>query len=205
MATEKQCTKCGKVKLLSEFYKRDSGKHGVVARCKECQSAYSRRRYLSNRDETIARVKKYAASHRDEKVAYDKEYRKNNAEKCSANCKHYREGHLEELAEYYLAWSQENHDKIMVNGYRSRARKSGAVIEDFDELSVWQYWGETCAYCGSTEDLTLDHIVPLSQGGPHSFDNLCVACRSCNASKGAKKLIEWMWHKARLCELSVSQ
>lgn len=32
---------------------------------------------------------------------------------------------------------------------------------------------------------TLDHIVPLSKGGPHSYANSQLAHRSCNSSKGA--------------------
>ena len=41
-----------------------------------------------------------------------------------------------------------------------------------------------CADCGTTADLTADHIVPLSQGGdPHGA--LVVRCRSCNSRRGA--------------------
>lgn len=34
----------------------------------------------------------------------------------------------------------------------------------------------------------LDHIVPLSQGGGHTLDNVQCSCRSCNISKGSKAL-----------------
>lgn len=34
--------------------------------------------------------------------------------------------------------------------------------------------------------MEFDHVVPLSRGGPHAADNLTVACRRCNRSKGAK-------------------
>lgn len=42
-----------------------------------------------------------------------------------------------------------------------------------------------CARCGTQEDLTLDHIIPFSHGGPHTEDNLRVLCRTCNSSRGA--------------------
>lgn len=48
-----------------------------------------------------------------------------------------------------------------------------------------------CAYCGSTKDITVDHVVPLSRGGKHQQDNLAPACFSCNSSKGARTLDEW--------------
>lgn len=41
-----------------------------------------------------------------------------------------------------------------------------------------------CAYCGKREELTLDHIVPRSQGGIDSWHNLVSACQKCNTYKG---------------------
>ena len=43
-----------------------------------------------------------------------------------------------------------------------------------------------CVSCGSTEELSLDHIIPFSMGGPDTEDNLQTMCRSCNSSKGAR-------------------
>ena len=51
---------------------------------------------------------------------------------------------------------------------------------------------DVCCYCGRQDDLTLDHLVPQFKGGWHSADNLVVACRSCNSSKRALDLLEWM-------------
>lgn len=39
-----------------------------------------------------------------------------------------------------------------------------------------------CQYCGGAAD-SIDHIVPRSRGGGHSWDNVAAACRSCNLSK----------------------
>jgi 5-methylcytosine-specific restriction endonuclease McrA len=41
-----------------------------------------------------------------------------------------------------------------------------------------------CQYCGTSEDLTLDHVVPKSRGGRTSWDNLITACKRCNSRKG---------------------
>jgi 5-methylcytosine-specific restriction endonuclease McrA len=48
--------------------------------------------------------------------------------------------------------------------------------------------GFTCQYCGrtGTSDLTIDHVVPKSRGGGHSWDNLVSACKSCNHRKGGR-------------------
>ena len=41
-----------------------------------------------------------------------------------------------------------------------------------------------CVYCGSLQDLDVDHVVPTSRGGPTIKGNLVVSCRRCNNLKG---------------------
>ncbi len=41
-----------------------------------------------------------------------------------------------------------------------------------------------CQYCGNTKQLTMDHVIPLSKGGKHSWDNVVTACVWCNNRKG---------------------
>jgi 5-methylcytosine-specific restriction endonuclease McrA len=44
----------------------------------------------------------------------------------------------------------------------------------------------SCQYCGIDEDLTFDHVVPVSQGGKSSWTNILTACAPCNLRKGGK-------------------
>jgi hypothetical protein len=46
--------------------------------------------------------------------------------------------------------------------------------------------GNKCVYCGSTKDLTIDHLIPSSRGGLNTWDNLVCACIKCNTAKGAR-------------------
>jgi 5-methylcytosine-specific restriction endonuclease McrA len=48
--------------------------------------------------------------------------------------------------------------------------------------------GHKCQYCGATRKLTIDHVIPKSKGGSDDWDNLVVACSSCNIKKGDKYL-----------------
>jgi len=39
-----------------------------------------------------------------------------------------------------------------------------------------------CQYCGAAAE-NLDHVVPRSKGGPHTWENVVAACRRCNSRK----------------------
>ena len=41
---------------------------------------------------------------------------------------------------------------------------------------IKEEWGHKCAYCGSEEELTLDHVVPRSKGGADFTKNVVCAC-----------------------------
>ena len=43
-----------------------------------------------------------------------------------------------------------------------------------------------CVECGATENLTIDHIKPVSKGGTDDILNLQIMCKPCNSRKGAK-------------------
>ena len=51
---------------------------------------------------------------------------------------------------------------------------------------VFRRDGYRCVQCGSTDDLTIDHIYPQILGGGHTEDNLQTLCRPCNSRKGAR-------------------
>jgi 5-methylcytosine-specific restriction endonuclease McrA len=74
---------------------------------------------------------------------------------------------------------------------KTHARR--AMTQSSPELSRYmaQLLEKPCAYCNSTDNITIDHIVPLSRGGTHERANLAPACWSCNCSKGARLLEEW--------------
>ena len=44
--------------------------------------------------------------------------------------------------------------------------------------------GFKCVDCGTSEDLTLDYITPLQDGGTQTLPNAATRCRTCNARKG---------------------
>ncbi len=49
---------------------------------------------------------------------------------------------------------------------------------------IYKRDNHTCQYCGARSRLTIDHVIPRSKGGEDSWENLVVACSSCNTKKG---------------------
>jgi 5-methylcytosine-specific restriction endonuclease McrA len=47
-----------------------------------------------------------------------------------------------------------------------------------------------CQYCGSRDQLTIDHVFPKSRGGKDTWENLVAACVPCNNRKGNHTLAE---------------
>lgn len=81
--------------------------------------------------------------------------------------------------------------------HERRAKRFGVERRYFPARTVLERDGWRCKLCGvkTPEKLRgtldprapeLDHIVPLSQGGPHTKQNTQCACRRCNSLKGAK-------------------
>jgi hypothetical protein len=52
--------------------------------------------------------------------------------------------------------------------------------------AVYRRDGARCVYCGSTENLQLDHIIPFSKGGATTLENLQLLCQKCNLEKSNK-------------------
>jgi hypothetical protein len=82
-----------------------------------------------------------------------------------------------------------------------RARQYGVAYEPIDRRKVFRRDGYRCGLCGEQTDPdaplnsprapTLDHIVPVSRGGPHLYSNVQCACFECNWRKADGTDAEW--------------
>ena len=69
-----------------------------------------------------------------------------------------------------------------------------------DTIREWEREQElpkVCVFCGSLNDLSTDHLIAKNRGGDDSSDNLVMACRECNSSKGDKGVFEWLGLKKK--------
>lgn len=59
----------------------------------------------------------------------------------------------------------------------------------FSRANIFLRDHHRCQYCGHTHgknQLTLDHVIPIVQGGKKSWDNIVTACKTCNQKKGGR-------------------
>lgn len=74
-------------------------------------------------------------------------------------------------------------------GLNKGSMNIGSIVDD-ERLRL--VLPRACCYCGDHGRLSVDHLLPTKRGGPDSGDNLVWACRSCNSSKGARDVLEWL-------------
>ena len=53
----------------------------------------------------------------------------------------------------------------------------------FNRKNVFIRDNYECIYCGSTTNLTIDHVLPSSRGGKNTWLNMVTCCKICNAKK----------------------
>jgi hypothetical protein len=73
---------------------------------------------------------------------------------------------------------QRNSEKKARNrGNHTVKLRKGDVDARFAEF------GNRCAFCGSGDQIIIEHFIPRSKGGPHAIGNILPACHRCNMSK----------------------
>ncbi|MEW5974455.1 MAG: HNH endonuclease [Acidobacteriota bacterium] len=62
-------------------------------------------------------------------------------------------------------------------------------IVKFSRANIYARDRYSCQYCGLThraDELTFDHVIPVSRGGTKSWENIVTACIDCNRRKGGR-------------------
>ncbi|HEY66248.1 MAG TPA: hypothetical protein G4O02_16980 [Caldilineae bacterium] len=74
-----------------------------------------------------------------------------------------------------------------VRRYREKRRGLGMPPSpNYDARKIIERDGSRCVYCGSTENIVVDHMVPIQLGGTDDERNLAAACKRCNSGKAGR-------------------
>jgi len=192
----KKCTKCGDVKLYSEFYRQKKTKDGYRTMCKECTKVASRYYYKNNREWALAYAKEYNHNHKEQTLRTKRQYEQRHHEKRIISRKKYYKDHKEYFSKWHKQYGQTVKGRFSSQkaSQKRRAIKANAECEIFEPVEILERDNYICQYCGrkTRPDFknpfhalypNVDHIVPLSLGGPHTKQNTQCLCRQCNVKK----------------------
>jgi 5-methylcytosine-specific restriction endonuclease McrA len=204
----KICSKCRIEKPPCEFHRSVHTKSGLTPQCKVCRNSASlkwfranhhRQRersleyYRNNREVVSERRSRARYANHDARLAHERAEREKNRESYREYVRNWQRRNPEYNSARKRAWEKKRpaSKKLMVARYRARLRAMRLhTITRSDLEARISVFGNRCAYCGS-EWAHLDHVKPISKGGPHCLSNLRPACVSCNRRKSNKTPQQW--------------
>ena len=91
---------------------------------------------------------------------------------------------------HYIEEHEKYEEELIIKEQKKESiknrRKQFDSLRDMLKLTLIERDEYRCANCSAVEDLTVDHIYPLSKGGSDDMDNLQLLCRRCNSLKNDK-------------------
>lgn len=128
--------------------------------------------------------KNYYAENKERRKRESQEWYQANAAYAGERQKAYAAKQRVENAEHYLATKRKHSNK-------RRAVKRDVFVEVVDPRVVFERDKGTCRICLKsigTEKWEIDHIIPISRGGAHSYANVQLSHMTCNRQKAARLL-----------------
>ena len=206
----KRCTKCKKLRWMRHYYPDKRRRDGKQSHCKYCFSVYSKE--YKQRDDVKKRLAEYARTWRKRSP----EYCKRNNERSIAWAKtkkgiEYRREYQKRPKvrerknalrrkwskdpKYALYWSSREYRKrpdvlarqrIRLQNRRAKKREVKGVITGELITELFKHYGNHCLCCGSFEQVQVDHVISIKNGGTHDISNIQPLCKGCNSSKQAR-------------------
>lgn len=160
--------------ICKQCAQRFDGRHlGDIYCSDECSENHKRTRYIANNDNGRDRAPRPCAGCGN---IFEPEYGDRRRKFCSPSCVKMTDDHK-------------------ARRKAAKLKRRGAVVENVNPIEVFERDGWRCQLCGvrtprklrgtySDRAPELDHILPISKGGEHSYVNTQCACRKCNGLKG---------------------
>jgi len=191
MTEYKTCTKCKQAKATSEFYK-DPNTGGFRAACKSCVKKFNNDKRHANPGTYRTQNLAYYYANKDQLNEYRRAKWPEIYEQTKEHRSAQRKQHLKQHPE-----------KVREIARKRRATKRANGWEKYTEAQVLDLHGAVCHICGGEIDLTLDrrigkegwemslqidHVIPISKGGPDKLSNVKPSHGKCNLKKRATLL-----------------
>jgi len=182
--THKTCANCLNFKARTEFHRSSRDKDGYRGWCKTCTHASNTAGYLANRENVLENQRRSRQT--PERKQYMADY----------------------LATYYDA---NRSDYAARSAVRRSLIRDAFVDEGITIEALRLQHGDTCEFCFepvafgadakgkyNPKRASIEHMIPLSRGGKHSWANTRISCWSCNLTKNDKTPEEFRAYRERI-------
>lgn len=161
----KTCKQCNQEKDIESFHRNYNWKDGRHPICGECRNT--------------------------NKKVQDAAYRERNRESIRVGLARWRSQNDRKPSD--AKYRETHRDECNQRTYSNRAMREQYFVEEVDRKIVFNRDKGICHLCKDDNpcdpnDWHLDHILPVSKGGFHCYDNVAVSHSSCNLKKGNKIL-----------------
>ena len=207
----KTCYRCKQPQPLKLFGKKSKSKDGLTSICKPCKKIEDKEYREANKERLAAQNKERFATNKDtynrnrrakyhsatpeeveERIRKKREYNTNAPEEVKERKRQYDKA--------YWA-SRKGREVARYHKHKRRALElstddSTITSQALDALKEEQE--HKCKYCqcdldySSKGEVHLDHVIPLTKGGPHSITNVVWSCAICNKRKSDRDLEDFM-------------
>lgn len=202
MEANRSCRVCGGVVPV-----RPHGKTGPASPCcsdacrRERENECARRARARNPDRARENCRKHYAKHRQKmqdrnraRAAKLREWSRQGYIRNISKMKDKQRARVQSGAQreawrrHYSKHQEREMARSRAKAQERRARIANVFIEHVDPRIVWQQGCGVCGICLSAIDPSerwhVDHIIPISRGGSHSYANTQPAHAACNVAKG---------------------
>ena len=189
--SEKYCNGCNRTLPTEKFAKDKRSRDGLQSRCKECGARY----YQQNKDRILKRRARHYRRNKDRILKQQARYYRRNKDRILKQQAKFRKQNKDKLRQRWAEYYQRNKDKYLKRNRKRRAKKNASVPYRWRKDP--KHDKNLCYWCGvdlTTGKVTrhIEHIMPLSLGGPDDLRNTTSACQRCNLKKGGKHPLVWI-------------
>jgi hypothetical protein len=192
---------------LSGYKKHSHRKDPKCQPCWDARAKHERDIRAKNRKPRLSKEelerRKKERYKRDKKkiLARNNEYRLSHKEDINTKNRERRSSNIEKYREYSREYYSKNRQTIRNNLKRRRHNRYGVLSIPYSTKQVLEKYGSNCHICNQPIDLNIsrkpgipgwqkalhiDHVIPMSKGGPDTIDNVKPSHAECNLRKHAK-------------------
>jgi len=157
------------------------------------QKEYNGKYYETNRQKVLSNSSNYYKNNQDKVLSYQKKYYETNSEKVKGRQREYVLNNKEIVLKRKKVEYRKNIDKYRAARLRrkARVRMLEHKFTDSDRNKILSDFNNSCCLSGKSEDIHMDHVLPLSRGGGTVVGNIIPLAGELNLSKNDRNLFTW--------------